>query len=289
MTDIRLSEKRLSQERSYFVVKANDLITKTRYSLTTQQHRVLLYFISRIKPDDEPETVYEMRISDFADICGYNMDGGYYYEAIKRDIKTITDTSCWIQVNANGDEELFRWFDRVRMSKKNGTVRITFHSTVSEYLFHLVERTGYNSRSYYYMLGLKKYSSRLYEILCVLEYRHRGYVEMEIEELKRRVDAESYTHMGHLKERVIEPAIMEINEYSDIIVDYDYKRTGRKITHIIFNIREKQNMEMAIQHRMLEGVINEEVRKERKEIRKRIEARREQIRMEDLEEGINND
>jgi len=41
------------QERNHLVVKHNSLIQKTRYSLTTQQQKVLLYTISKIQPGDD--------------------------------------------------------------------------------------------------------------------------------------------------------------------------------------------------------------------------------------------
>ena len=78
--------KRLSQERSYFVVKDNELITKSRYSLTLQQQKILLYFISRIKPDDDEYTTYELSIKDFSKVCGYVEDSGFYYQTIKTHI-----------------------------------------------------------------------------------------------------------------------------------------------------------------------------------------------------------
>ena len=47
-----ITEKNLDKERDYYVVKANQLITKSRYSLSLQQQKILLYFISQIKPED---------------------------------------------------------------------------------------------------------------------------------------------------------------------------------------------------------------------------------------------
>ena len=44
---------KVSKSRDYQVVKANELIQKTRYSLTVQEQKTLAYVISMIKPTDK--------------------------------------------------------------------------------------------------------------------------------------------------------------------------------------------------------------------------------------------
>lgn len=267
-----LKEKKLSQERSYFVVKDNALITKSRYSLTLQQQKILLYFISRIKPDDEEHTMYELSIKEFAKVCGYVEDSGYYYQAIKQDIKELRDVSSWIEIEP-GKEVLFSWIDRAEIDKKSGTIRVSFHYTVAQYLFDLRER--YTQYSLYNVLCLShKYSIRLYEYLFSLQYRHT--FEVSIEELKKRIDAENYTKFSHFNDRVLKPSIEEIDAYTDLDVEYNFRKTGRQITHIIFTYHEKSSMSSAITHRLQEKKIDPESRKRTKQVMKQIEERRAQ-------------
>lgn len=268
-----LKEKRLSQERSYFVVKANDLITKSRYSLSFQQQKILLYFISRIKPNDEERTLYELSIKDFSKVCGYDETSGYYYQAIKADIKKLCDSSSWIETEP-GKEELFRWIDRAEINKNSGTIKISFHHTVSQYLFALSER--YTQYSLYNALCLShKYSIRLYEYLYSMRYK--GQFTVSIDELKKRIDAERYTKISHFKDRVLEPAIEEIDDMTDLEVEYNYIKTGRQITHIVFSFDEKSSLGMAITRRLQESVIEPENRKAHREMMKKIDAKRKQI------------
>ena len=56
-TDEELYE--LAEERNQLVVKHNSLIQKTRYSLSTQQQKIILYLISKIKPDDDELKEYD--------------------------------------------------------------------------------------------------------------------------------------------------------------------------------------------------------------------------------------
>ena len=61
------------QERNHLVVKHNSLIQKTRYSLTTQQQKVLLYTISKIQPGDDDFKEYVFELKDSGDFISYSI------------------------------------------------------------------------------------------------------------------------------------------------------------------------------------------------------------------------
>ena len=49
--------------RNKTVRKSNDLITKSRFDLSIQQQKILLYIIAQIKPYDEDFKTYSFSIS----------------------------------------------------------------------------------------------------------------------------------------------------------------------------------------------------------------------------------
>ena len=266
--------KRLSQERSYFVAKDNQLITKSRYSLSLRQQRILLYFISRIKPTDEENTLYEFSIKDFIKVCGYNEVSGYY-TIIKHDIKELADASSWLEME-KGKEVLFRWINQAEIVKHSGLIRISFHPSVARYLFELRER--YTQYSLSNVLGLThKYSIRLYEYLTTMKYLQE--FEIPVDELKKRIDAEQYTKYDDFKKRVLEPSLVEIDNMTDLFVEAFTRKTGRQITHIIFRYHEKTPRALAISYNLQEARLTPNVRKaikkERAEIKQRIKEREE--------------
>ena len=233
------NEQRLSKKRSYFVVKDNDLITKSRYSLTLQQQKILLYLISLIKPNDDGQTMYELSIKEFSKVCGYNEESGYYYQSIKSDIKKLSDASSWIEISP-GKEILFRWIDRAEIDKNNGTIMISFHYSVIPYLFELQER--YTQYSLFNVLALSsKYSIRLYEFLCSMAYK--GQFQIELDELRKRIDAEKYSEFSNLYQRVLKPSINEIYKYTDLNVTYKFIKEKRKVKYIVFEYIEKNDTE----------------------------------------------
>ena len=101
----------VKQDRQWYVAKSNDLIQRTRYSLPINQQKMLLYMISRIKPQDAPSQVFTFSIPDFCQVAGINLDdSGTYYTALKQQIQQLADSSAWIRTD-EGKEALFRWID----------------------------------------------------------------------------------------------------------------------------------------------------------------------------------
>lgn len=259
----------IRKERNYYVVKANQLITKSRYSLSAQQQKILLYLISHIKPDDEIGTIYDFSIKDFAKVCGYDISSGYYYPLIKDDIKKLRDASSWIEIDKDR-EVLFSWLNTVELNKNSGEIKVSFHSTVAPYLFQLRER--YTQYNLYQVLCLShKYSIRLFEFLLSMKYKE--VFEIDIETLKKHIDAEKYDKISHFKDRILIPAINEINDYTELNIEYAFKKTGKKITHIVFRYIEEDGLSYTISERFRDRKINPEKRKNDKKVRKEREER----------------
>lgn len=83
-----------------------------------------------------------------------------------------------------------------------------------------------------------QYSIRLYELFKSVLGKTNWY--FSIEDLRKIFMCEkSYSHIGHFKSRVIEPAIQEINEKTDILVDYEYETEGRKVVGLDCTITYK--------------------------------------------------
>ena len=52
-------------ERDRYVVKANELIQKSRFNLTLQQQKIVLYLISQIERNDKEFKLYSFSIQQF--------------------------------------------------------------------------------------------------------------------------------------------------------------------------------------------------------------------------------
>ena len=61
------------------VIKSNDLIQRSRFDLSLQEQKIILYLISQITPYDEEFQLYEFSIADFCKICGIDHTSGGNY------------------------------------------------------------------------------------------------------------------------------------------------------------------------------------------------------------------
>ena len=85
-----------------------------------------------------------------------------------------------------------------------------------------------------------KYSIQLYKLLKSYYFRFPC-LRISLEELKTSLDATKYVKISHVKEKVIEPALRDINNYSDLSVTVKYEKEGRTIAYVIFTMNNLEN------------------------------------------------
>ena len=101
-------EQNLIKYREYKIIKSNDLIQKSRFQLSVQEQKIILYIISKIKPNDKDLSLQDIKITEFCKICGIDYDNGKNYKNVKDTIKTLADKSLWLTLD-NGYDVLLRW------------------------------------------------------------------------------------------------------------------------------------------------------------------------------------
>ena len=92
------NQRNLGKERELIVVKHNDLIQKSRHNLSMQEQKIILFLVSKIKPEDTELKKYEFKIKDFCKICGIDETSGKNYKDLKGALKTLRDKSFWLKV-----------------------------------------------------------------------------------------------------------------------------------------------------------------------------------------------
>ena len=240
--------KTVADQRQY-VVKSNDLIRKTRYTMTTQQQKIVLFAISKIRPMDPPGTTYTFSIDEICKACGMKYsEGGYYYKAIKDDIKELP-SRIWVRM-PDGKERTVSWIGDAEIEPFNGTLTIQFHKEMEPYIFDL--QSHYTQYRLDNVLAFKgKYAIRLYEILrsymsqrSIDEGIERD-VSFKVEELREMLDVSIYPRWADFDRFVIKKAVDEINQYCDEIhIEYETYKRGRSISSINFIITTPRAFDM---------------------------------------------
>lgn len=215
------------QKRDHTVVKSNDLIQKSRYELNILQNKVMLYLISMIKPTDDITQVYTFLVNDFCQVCGLDSRHGKNVKNAKDAIQLLADKSVWIE-KPNGEEILLRWLNQVKLTDGKSRFEVTFHPDMMPYLYDLQER--YTSYKLSNVLPMKsKYGVRLYELLKSYQHMNTNTITFLMGELSDRLGAQKYERYADFKRRVLDTAMEDINEYSDLDVEYTpYSASGKQ-------------------------------------------------------------
>lgn len=133
-----------------------------------------------------------------------------------------------------------RWVSQIAYIDEQAKVEIIFAPAIIPLITRLEkEFTKYDIQQ---VSGLSSgYAIRLYELL--IAWRSTGKTPIiEINEFRKKLgvlDTE-YKQMNNFKSRVLEPAITQINEKTDIKVKVEQHKTGRAISGFSFKFKQKQ-------------------------------------------------
>lgn len=228
-------------ERCLEVYKRNDMIQKARFTLSVQEQRAVLYAISKIKPDDTYLKEYEFDIKDFYRVIGWSKQSYTEFKALMLELRN----KGWYATLPDGSEASVAWFSKVRPNKKSGKVIIKFDEDMMPYLVQLATGSEfYTKYQLQYVLAMSsQYSPRLYEILKSYQYNNRQWF-FDIDELKHLLDCKNYTNFNDFKRFALDPAVKEINKYTDIAICYSLTKNGRKVIKVNFQMARKTSSEL---------------------------------------------
>lgn len=233
----------LIDPREQYVVKSNRLIQQARFSLSLVQQKIILYLISKIEPTDKEFRELEFDIIEFCKVCGIDHDNGKNYKDLKDAIKGIRDQSAWIQFDDY--ESLCSWIEKAKIYKGKGTIKVRLDDDLMPYLLQL--KSNYTQYQLIFTLHFSsKYSIRLYEWLCSMQYDEmkEHTFAVSLEKIRERLDATTYKEYKNLKARVLLPAIKDINSYSDKNVSFEEIKKGRKgVQAVKFTVSTKDTLE----------------------------------------------
>lgn len=235
---VLLDDKVRNPSRYESVVKSNQFIKDTRYYLPVLQQRILLLFISRIRPEDSEMLTIKISAREIADTLGITVSGGSAYSRIRKALKELRDSSWFIR-EAEG-ETLFSWLDTYTYSR--GMIAVKLSESLKPYL--LAQSRDFTQYQLLGVLALKsKYSIRLYETLLCDAWKECP-VTYDFDKLRQNF-AEDNKLMAYknFKRLVLQKSIEEINKVTDIDVNFEENRGAGGVRTITFFVKKKEHLE----------------------------------------------
>ena len=224
------------------VVKSNHII-EASYRLSVAEQRVILSAISQVRRDQPvtDEILYSVTAAEIAQLCGTDPKTAY------RDLQTAAERLQTRRVTLllEPDGVTIRtkrrrvtcWVQTVDYIDQEGRIEMRFGKDILPYLTGLQrEFTRYALSDVAKMTSA--YGIRLYEVLVQWPEGHRV---VEVADLRRWLQLEDrYPLMADLRRWVIEPAIDQINEHSPLMASWSPRKTGRRVTHLVFDYAPKK-------------------------------------------------
>ena len=238
--------------RTHKVVKSNEVLQKARFQLTVQEQKIILYLISKIKPNDKDFHSNKFDIQEFCDVCGIDNRNGKNYVNLKTTIKNLSDKSLWVRVDKS--EILYRWINDAVINKDSGVIQIQFHDRMKPFLLEL--KSNFTQYELLYILAMQsQYGIRLYEVLKSHEFKKE--FTFDLEELKNMLMATKYSSYSDFRKRVLVTAAREINDLSDINVIYEPIKNKQKVVKLKFLISPKEDLDERMQTwKRIDHIIN---------------------------------
>ena len=232
---------KIVMDENNFVVKANKLIeAKGRLSIVEQ--KLLATLISKIKVGDNDFHEYKLDVKEIAEFI--NLNSNAIYEQLKLASRNLRSKEIIIELRDENGKKSFLvtgLLSSARYKEGEGCIEVSIDPNLKPYLLAIKgEETPFTKYMIKNILKLdSSYSIRLYEILKQCE-RMKGR-EIQIDELKEMLgaDAKSYNLFAEFERRVLKPSKNEINDKTDIFIIYRKIKTGRRISHIKFEIETR--------------------------------------------------
>ena len=226
------------------VVKDNALINAS-YNLEVTEQRLILLSIIRARETGQgisSDSKLEIHASDYASRFDVTKEAAY--NALKNAVNNLFERKFpFKEIHKDTNKEIVvksRWVSRIAYVDDLATLEVTFAPDVVPLITRLEKHfTSYQLKQVAQLTS--KYAIRLYEFL--IAWRDVGKTPViSLSEFREKLglDINEYQKMVNFKSRVLEPAIKQINELTDIHVKYEQYKTGRSISGLSFTFKHKK-------------------------------------------------
>jgi hypothetical protein len=215
-------------------VRHHNAITTARYEYSELQMDLFFYLLSQLRKDN-PSGVYEIVVKNLSEITGKK----YAYNYLRKATEGMG--SRMFEVLTEKSYKQLWMFQHIEYMTGEGRIEVKLSESIKPYLFDLKD----NFTSFELLSALRltsKHAKRIYT-LCS-QWKDLGETrKFDLLEFKRMlglVDAkgkEEYTKVGMFKAKVLDIAVKQINEHTDLNISYSLEKKGRAFKNIIFTVK----------------------------------------------------
>lgn len=229
-------QKPVGQYPAEYTVMQNRMIEAWN-SMSVDEKRIFILASPIVRLNSMSESSkFTITAKEFAEACDIELNSAY--SQLKKAADDLRGR-YFSYINTKGNRVSVHWVIRIEY----GDGKINFYFT-NEVLFML---SIFNSNHPYTKFTIKEvlklkgsHSIQLYQLLK--QYESIGYRDFKEEDFRNIFQLQDkYTLLWNLKQRVILPALAEINKSTELQVSFENIKDGKKITGFRFLIQQKIN------------------------------------------------
>jgi hypothetical protein len=238
-----------TSEKELEIIKKDNRLIQARYRVGLHEQRILYAVLGAIRVEDKGFDTYTIDLRQLAQLHGITASNDLYrqmQEAAEQLLVTIVDISMGNRVRKT------TWLNYVEYVAGEAELKVTIHEKLKPYLLQL--KANFTQYQLAAVANFRNsYSIRFYELLKMRQNMGKGgqfFIQYSILELKSllAIPLDEYKQTAHLKDRVIEPALKEIDTQTDLkIIQTDYIKKGRAIHTIKIVAEPKKQRMLAIE------------------------------------------
>lgn len=230
---------------SKLVVKDNTLVQAT-YALDIVEQRLILLAIAEARETGQGITENSMlAVHASSYINTFNVEKHTAYTVLRDASISLFDRYVtYHDTNSHtGKDRSFhcRWVDKIGYEPSSGIVYLRFTNDIVPLITRLEENfTKYKLEQIARLTS--SYALRLYELL--IKWQSAGKTPiLDITNFREQLGvlANQYKTMSNFKTYVLDFALNQVNELTDITAKYEQHKTGRLISGFSFKLKQKKN------------------------------------------------
>lgn len=221
------------------IVKQSYELNNARYSLSALETDIIMKMIAEIKNEDEDFKPYRFKVSELEQKIGKQLDR----RSLKETAKNLMKKPLSIDQD-EGDFLVCNWVSGFKYHNKIGEIEVQFSPYLKPYLLQLQSHFVKADIRHIFQLS-SEYSKRIYTIFK--QWEKLGKYTVEVAEWQKILEVPKSLYIyNNFKSKVIEIAVKQINESTELEVSYKEIKTGRKITHLEWTIKKCIGQQMTI-------------------------------------------
>lgn len=215
-------------------IRQHNALTNARYEYSELQLDLFFFLVSKLRKEQK-NTTYELNIRELSELTGKKYNASYLHKA------TADMGSRVFEVFTEKTYEQLWMFQRVKYLLGQGIIEIKLTEDILPYLFDLKE----NFTSYELASALRltsKYAKRIYQ-LCS-QWKDKGETKKyDLQDFKKMLGLldekgnGKIKQIGQLREKVLDVAVKQINEHTELHISYSLEKKVRTFKNIVFTVK----------------------------------------------------